>query len=53
MAIIAPSAAWEPRHDTLTELASYLRNALNPRDPVAQKEATLVIAPVTHQERLS
>ena len=44
MALPEFAGQWQPEQTTLKELAGYLRSALNPRDAVAQKQATLVIA---------
>lgn len=34
--------AWQPQQEPMKELVGYLKSALNPRDLVAQKYATLV-----------
>ena len=36
--------AWQPDQETIKELVGYLKDALNPRDPNAQKHATTVCA---------
>lgn len=34
--------AWQPQQEPMRELVGYLKSALNPRDPDAQKYATVV-----------